>query len=174
MINNQMKFKSNNQGISLIETLVYVAILAVILTFVMSGILSLFKVSESVRSSRSLNQTASVALERVVRDLRDAKSINVPESILDTSPGVLVFTTIVGGGTVTVTYEISDGRLIRTTEAGSEPMSPSDVTISSLVFRHVLTTRSEAVKVDMSIADKDGDIEGVRDFDAITVLRNSY
>ena len=165
----------NKRGVSLIETLVYVAILAIILTFVMSGVLSLFKVSERVRSSRLINQTASVALERMVRDIRDAVSIDISGSILDIHPGSLTMLTVGGGGAnISVKYALSGDKLVRILGTDEEIMTPNNVVISQLVFKHITTTNSEAVKIKMLIEDEDQEIGETREYSIIVVLRNSY
>ncbi|MEK7142528.1 MAG: hypothetical protein AAB818_03010, partial [Patescibacteria group bacterium] len=61
-----------NNGSSLIETLIYAAILGMVAVFTTNSLLVIMKSHSSVKLSRDLNFSASTAMERMTNEIRMA------------------------------------------------------------------------------------------------------
>ena len=64
------------KGSSLLETLIYAAILGLVAVFTTGSILAMMKSYSSVKMSRDLNFSASVAMERMTNEIRLANDID--------------------------------------------------------------------------------------------------
>src|SRR3972149_8698265 len=113
--------KKNSQGSSLLETLIYAAILGMVAIFTTDSILAMMKSYTSVKMSRDLNFSASVAMERMANEIRLANNINDAGSVFAASPGKLKLdTTDSFGSPVTIEFFLS-GTGIFVPEGGGAP-----------------------------------------------------
>lgn len=159
------------RGFSLIETVVYIAILAVISVIAVNTLLLIHSSLAEIRATRVLNAAAAVAMERTIRTIRDAKAVNVSASTLDSSPGLLSLT---GSEPTPLTYVFSrdaNGALILNGSA----LTPPGVMVMNLIFRRIVAgTISEAIKVELTVAASSGRATTTQNFYGTAVLRNSY
>ena len=88
-------------GSSLLETLIYAAILGMVAVFATGSILAMMKSYSSVKLSRDLNFSASVAMERMTNEIRLANDIDDAGSAFAASPGKLKLNTVDGAGNPT-------------------------------------------------------------------------
>lgn len=141
-IRNSRKFvirrgARQREGFSLIEIVVYVAILTVLSALAVNILLAVSTALNSIRVTRSLNHTASVAMERMIREIRQAKDIVESESALGSSPGVLTLDTFAEpGGEATIKRKFSAAGGTLSLQEGSNPSVPltAGVTITNLIF----------------------------------------
>lgn len=162
------------RGFTLIEMLVYVSIIAGVFVMVLSGMISLYHSSQEARISRAMNLSASVALERMTREIREAKSILVASSTLTTTPGTLVIKT--DNASTTGWYykfNLATSTIFITANAASTSITSSDVDITDLRFWRIVATNSEAVRIKLSVTDA-ASTTPVRTFYSTVVLRESY
>lgn len=66
-----------NQGLSLIEIVIYVAILGVIFAAVVNTLLTVFNVFTKMRVERNVSQQGTASMERIIREIRLANDIEV-------------------------------------------------------------------------------------------------
>lgn len=160
------------KGFSLIETVIYVSLLAIILVVLINTIFTMNRLYRYLNLSRHIQTSAITALDRMVRDIRDAESVNVGASTLGTSPGVLTLnTTTSSNNPQTFQFFVSNGVLIvKQDEVDIGPLTLSDVVVDNLIFRHIVTGVSKAVKIEMTL--KAG--TSTANFYATAVLRDSY
>lgn len=166
----------NKKGISLIETLVYVTILTLVSVLIVSALSSLGKSYRSMRQAESIERTAQIVLERVGREVRGASSIDTAASVFNNDNGSLTINTEDDDGSpTTIRFYLSDDS-VWIEEGGIEegPLSPSDVTITSLIFYRISTAESEAVKVEMEVSSGEGAGVRVKKFYSTITLRGSY
>ena len=84
-----MKNKKDT-GFSLIETIIYTAILAVTTIFVVSSLLKTVSAFNSFRVSKKINASAIGALEKMTREIKSADQADKINSVFDTNPGKLI------------------------------------------------------------------------------------
>mgnify|MGYP001612189515 CR=1 FL=1 len=101
-----------NRGVSLLEILIYVAILASILVVVINTLISLNGSFVGIRLSKEVNTSAVTAFDRITNEVRKAKSIDQSASVFGVNPSVLMLsTTDDGGNPTTVIFSINNGQL---------------------------------------------------------------
>ena len=166
------------RGFSLVETLFYVALLALSLLVVMQTLLVLTRSYAAFRAAGRIERDAALSLERMVREVRGANNIADAGSVFGVHPGRLrLNTTTAAGAARTVEFSVSGGALLLEeaedgTAAGA--LTSSTTTVSNLVFRKITTTRSQGVKIEMTLSSGSGAAARSERFYATAVLRNSY
>lgn len=143
-----MATKYRQEGFSLIEMLVYIAILALMLMVIIQVVVSMVRSEHVIESMRAIENSASLSLERITRETRAADSINTAASTFNTHPGRLTLTS----ADRTVEFSLVGGR-IRLTEDGvvSGYLTGGSTTVSSLIFRRFATSTVEGVRIEMTV-----------------------
>lgn len=174
-----MKNKKNN-GFSLIETMVYTAILAVTTIFVVSSLLKTVSAFNSFRVSKQINASAISALEKMTREIKSAGQVDEINSVFDTNPSKLIInkTDPNTGAPTIIEFSVSNSRLtIKKDNDAPIALTSSGTEIINLVFRQVATStnqRSKAIKIEMTIKSGYGNYQKTENFYDTIVLRGSY
>ncbi|MDO8590465.1 MAG: prepilin-type N-terminal cleavage/methylation domain-containing protein [bacterium] len=172
-VKNQLSHvKCPSRGFSLVEMIIYVGLLALILVSLVNMLLGMSRAYGYLKFSQHIQTSAVIALDRMVRDIRNAESVSVPESVLDTSPGILTLNTTTATSSLqTLQFFVSNGAL-RVKQDGGDlgPLTLPDVTVDNLVFRQMNTGISEAVKIDLTLSSG----THTANFYATALLRDSY
>jgi len=169
---------TNKRGLSLIETVIYVSILAILFVVVINTIAILSTSFGQSRIKRNVVTQGGSALERIVREVRLAHDIDVSGSTLGTHPGRLKLSTIVGPDDETGTtreFFLTDGTLMMQESISPAVPLTSGVDITNLVFYAIsAATISKAVRIEMTVKDESGKLRSSQNFYDTTVLRRSY
>src|SRR4051812_43277825 len=92
-MHNNLRSKKMSRGTSLLEMLVYVGILVIIVSAVGSTVLALSRVYRSIVSEQQIEEGGQTALERILRETRDASSIDAANSTFASTTGKLTLNT---------------------------------------------------------------------------------
>lgn len=160
-----------HRGFLLIETLVYVAVTVLVTLVTVNMYFSLDDVLLRNKTERMLTNAATVTLERMVRDIRDAITVDTGGSTLDTSPGVLELT----AGATTTRFFLSGGNVVvevNGVELG--PLTSDDVIVEDLLFRHYVGPNTEFVRVEMTLSAASKAASTTKTYYTSAVLRGSY
>ena len=169
--------KKNSQGSSLLETLIYAAILGMVAIFTTDSILAMMKSYTSVKMSRDLNFSASVAMERMANEIRLANNINDAGSVFAASPGKLKLDTMDSfDSPATIEFFLSGaGIFVKEGSGASEALTASSTEITSLIFNKITSSAvSKAVKISLIAKAKGGRMEKTEKFYNTAILRGSY
>ncbi|MDO8604743.1 MAG: hypothetical protein Q7K40_05125 [bacterium] len=162
-------------GFTLVEMVIYAGVLGVLGVLSINSTLIMTRAFTDLRVSRDLNSSATALFERLTRDIRGAKSINL-SSTFDSSTGWLTLDTEdLSGTATTVEYYIEDS-LVKIREGGVAQgaiMTPK-TTITNFYLRRLINTNSEAIKIEATISATRGDITKTRKFYSTVVMRESY
>lgn len=143
------------RGFTLIEVLIYAAILALIFILVVGAILVMIRSFGDLRSSRNMNNFAMTALERMTREVKFASEIDDGNSTFGSSPGRLTLNTVDldTGLDTTIEFFLSGTDLmVKEGAASAQALSSSKVEVSELIFRKVENSDiSKAVKIELEI-----------------------
>lgn len=167
-----MSRSSSTKGYTLIEMLVYIAIVSVALLALIQSMLRISTSYENVKAVRVIEQAAIATMDRMQLETRSAASINVASSTFNTNPGVLALNTT----NSRVRFYVSNNRLYLE-EGGvvTGPLTETNVTVSSFVVRQITATSSSAVKIEMTLqASGYGTTTVSKNFYTTTILRGSY
>ena len=164
------------RGVSLIEILVYTGVLLLIVAAVGSTVVALSRVYQSMSAEQRIEEAAEVALERMLRETRRAKNLDIAQSSFDTAAGQLTLnTTDDGGAPLSMQLFLMDGSIhIKRTGVDIGPLTPASTRTTKLLFRSITTARSQAVKIEMAIESGTSTNYRSKSFYGTAVLRGSY
>lgn len=141
------KFIKNQKGFSLLELLIYVAVLSIVTVVVAQGFLILSKGRAQVEARNEVNNNLRFAVEKIKREVASATSLNVP-AVAGTTLANLDLN-IAGRS---IKYSLSNGKLLRQVDSAPlEAISSSDVTFSSLNFTRLENINSVLGKKMVSV-----------------------
>ncbi|OGZ96033.1 MAG: hypothetical protein A3I44_00045 [Candidatus Sungbacteria bacterium RIFCSPLOWO2_02_FULL_51_17] len=165
---------------SLVELVVYGALLAVISVFVVNTIVMATRVISEVRAERAITTNGELIMQKIIREARQATSLNA-SSTFNVDPGDLSLTTIVSPTDYTETtadfYTDAAGDVYyKKGSAASALLNSEDVSVSTIVFRKIFTaTSSEGVRVELTLqATASARYVISRNFFGTAILRGSY
>jgi type II secretory pathway pseudopilin PulG len=165
---------TKSSGFTLVEILVYTGIIAIVFVLVLTGIINLWRASETVRVARDLNLSAASAMESMTREIHQATSVLAASSTFGTTPGVLVLAT--DSASTTGGYYrffVSGSKLYLTGGATTQQLTSGNVSVTSLTFWNATSTNSEAVRVRMVVSST-RPTTTTRTIYGTAVLRGSY
>ncbi len=163
------------KGFTLVESIIYVAILTIFSVLILNVIVLFGKSWSVVKANKNVNVSAMTALERITRDVRSATSV-AGSSVLGTTPGTLdINVKDQSGASVVQSFYISNGKLFTRIGSGAEEqLTLSSVTVQSLTFYKTLLINAEAVKIVMVLTTVEGDKTETRTVETTTTLRGGY
>jgi type II secretory pathway pseudopilin PulG len=170
------KILHDKKGFSLIETILY----AGILVFVMATLIYSFQAMSSsyhrMKSNKSIESSALFGMERMVREVRSATSIDLAQSVLDSSSGKLFLNTLDEDGVASTTEFFLSNQTLRVKVGGVDqgPLSLSSARVTNLAFHVIDTTQSKAVKIDMTVESGTTTSYLTKKFYDTSVLRGLY
>ncbi|OHA15030.1 MAG: hypothetical protein A3G52_02795 [Candidatus Taylorbacteria bacterium RIFCSPLOWO2_12_FULL_43_20] len=172
-----MKIKvRKTAGFSLVEIIIYTAILAAASAVVVSTLLALTSSFENVKSGKSIAGSANVALERITREIRNSKSADLAVSQFNVNPGVLKLNAVdQSGDEYTIKFYIDGGVvMVEKNSESAVALTSSQTVANDLTFRRVITSVGEAIRVELALeSDSNGQLKSEK-FYAAAVMRGSY
>ncbi len=161
-----------NKGFSLIEMIIYIAIIAVMFITLVQTVLSFTKSYRELVALRSVDRSAMASLERMTREIRNASVVNAGASLFVTSPGILSVSQT--GVSTTTTRFYTDGGAMKVDVDGQYigPLTMNRTSVTSLVFRQITGTTT-AIKIDMTLTASSGPAVRTKSYHATVVLKGS-
>ncbi len=166
------KEKQKIKGFSLIEVIVYMAILILILFIILGSLVMVTDIQEKVIAGKDLNKSATVSIDRILRETRSSTSIDIDNSVFDDQNGVLSLEhedtedEIIFYLSDSSLYLEKEGETQRLTHKGTDVLYFNIDKIESDVFDAV------KVRIGFSHPYSDGSIE--QSFRSTAILRGSY
>ena len=151
-----MTIKLFKKGTTLIEILVYFAILEAVLLAALTFTIQIFNVNRLSTNFQEVQSNLDFISQRIIATAQVADDINLPISIFDNDQGALSFITDEG----ITTFYLSDGAIF--TQEGSESpvqLNSNAVTFDFLRFHRVVFPKApDQVIIDAIIRNTGGDI----------------
>lgn len=169
---------SFKKGYSLVEAVIYTAILASLTIFVSNTVLLSFSALKNAKANRRTALSAETALERIIREGRMASSVNDASSVLGSDPAVLVLNSVVSATNNTPSsksFFISEGRLAFRQDGGEiKFLTAPKISVSSFRVSKIESVHSQAVKINLALKPTDDALANERNFYLSAVLRGGY
>lgn len=165
---------------TLIEILVYVALLGMIAVFVSNALIQLSNAYQQARAEREVVSNARLILETVTRTVAQATSIYSPTSRFNQDAGELSLITAIGADanhtTAYVDYYIDNGRLYQRPEGQSEtPISAASVKVNKFYLERILQGLGrEAVKITLQVSYARAHASSTITLNSTEALRGNY
>ncbi len=155
----------------MLEAVIYIAILVMVVVSVIFLLVSMLRHLSEIKANHALALSAQSGMERLVREIRAAESIDSNQSIFDASPGRLVLNSLdeVGDDVVYDFYTL-DGKLMLAIDGGAGfGLLPDPVVLTDLEFNHFTGTTTGGVKINLTVSDPRGTVD--RTFYSTAILR---
>ncbi len=169
----RQKLRTHKQGLTLIETLMYVSVLTLVLVVVLLAIVGVSRAYTYTQAQTRIGRTAEIVLSRMVREIRAAQKADTVQSSFGTHPGALALTT--SNPTRTARFYISNG-VMRFEENGvyAGDLTQEKVTVDSFIVRHIQVDSSDAISIELTLSSAGTTGTTSETFYATAVMRGSY
>lgn len=146
----------------------YLFILVLLMTIIVQLFVAINGAYKNIKAAREMEIAGTIALDRILRETRNASSVVLADSSLGTSPGALTVSGIDEDlNDYTASFTVSSGVLMLSKDGGApEAITPESVGVDYLSFTRVLNPNSEGIRVELEISSKR--------FYGFTALRGSY
>jgi len=166
--------QKNTQGFTLVEMMIYLALMTVIAVVIVQSIVVVLKSNRSGFAESNLRNAAYSAFEGMVRE------IHASDSIIIASSGLLQLNQ--SNPTVNVVqFSTSSDARLNLSDGGSTstlsylgPLISKDVVVKSLIFTPINTGKSQAIRIQMNLTTTvDGQTKSEWFYDT-AILKGSY
>lgn len=164
------------RGITLVETIIYVFIFTLLLIVVVNSLVSMTRSYRHIQANKDIETSAIVFLERVTREIRFAKSVDIGQSSFDTSNGSLYLNTLDESGALgSIRFYLLNSRVhVNENSYYLGPLTLGKVSVSDLMFSRIATPKAEAIKIVVTLQSGEGGALRTKKFYSTVVLRGSY
>lgn len=139
----------NQRGATLVELLIYMAILTVVMTFVTDFLVQTVETRLEIQAKSSMEQDQRFILSRLTYDIKRASSITTPAS--GTTDNLVL---VLDGETYSYQLAINNYQL--TTGSGTYNLNSSDIEVSALSFQRL----EDTIKIGMTLMPEKGRLGG--------------
>lgn len=163
------------RGNSLVEMIIYIALLSLFVLLVVDVIVMMSWSYHRLVLARVISESSSLSFERITRELRTANNIDLAGSTLGASPGKITLqTSDTDGYAQTITFALENG-VVNVYENGvlSGRLTQANATTTALTFSLYTGVTSKAVQVNMTIQAVSGIQIRTESFQTSIEMRNS-
>lgn len=164
------------KGFSLIELMVYIAVISVVGGIFTGLVLSVSRSYAKIAVLRNMDIAAITSMERMTRTIRSSTSVDMAGSVLGSTPGTLSLNQLdLNGLNSKTSFEVAGQNIqmkIDNTDEGI--LLPAGVTVQSLIFRKIDSGKSQAVKIEMQLSGRAGNATSSESYYGTITLRGSY
>lgn len=149
------KKKNLNLGFSIVEIIIYFGLLAVISTLVIGNIITLFKNYNIARSNQEIEYNAINIIDKLTRDARDAKSINITDSSFSVAQGAVslhIASSTNDNASNTIKFYLNNNK-VKYMKDGVDfgNISTNAVNVSNFKIYYIPASSTEAIKVELTL-----------------------
>lgn len=151
-----MKILNSKKGFTLIEMLIYVAVLSIIILAVSSFFLWAVRSNIKAKAMRETQDNARRAMEVMTSEIKEAKSIYTPTSIFDSYPGQLSLRTTKylpeGEETTYIDFYLCGTQLCFKKESQNPIALTSDkVEVTNLIFVQIVSGEIPSIQINLKV-----------------------
>jgi len=142
------------KGFTLVEILVYVAILGVVVASFVSFSISISSSRGKVYVQQEVQANARVALNLITQKILSSNGINFGSSVFDSDPGILSLSMVDGSkNPIIISLTADDGQLQIQEGIGTAlPITSDEVRVTNLVFTNLTSTSDKAnIKIELTV-----------------------
>lgn len=162
-----MKKVQHNQGFSLVEMLIYLAILTIIFVVVVNTILSFTGSYKTLTAQRNVENAAIGAMERMTRDIREATQIDSLGS------SDITVSSILSGLSTTTRFIVESGKLnLYVNGSLVGPLTVGSTTVTNLTFTQLSGGYNGGVKIDLTLQSIVGQATVIKSYHSTVILRS--
>jgi prepilin-type N-terminal cleavage/methylation domain-containing protein len=166
---------TDKRGFSLMEMLIYIAILVLIMVVVINILFNIISSQKKFKTAKNVENSAAYTLERINREIRDAQSIDTLGSVFGSNPGSLkLIGTDVNGNSKTVEFFVSSSTVhIKENGIDLGRLSQTEGRVTNLIFNRITNTHSDSVRTRLTVESGTSTNYRSENFYSTTILRGS-
>lgn len=175
-IYSTIKKSIKSRGITLVETIFYIFVLVVITSIIVQMLVGIGGMYRNIKITRELESSGTIAMESMLREIRNASTVVTAGSTFEQNPGTLKISGFdESSNPYNVTFNTSSG-LIQISRNGDPfvPITSSSGSVSYLVFTHLVGPNSEGVRIELEMSGTFGAVSKSERFYGFAILRGSY
>ena len=163
-------------GFSLVEMVIYIGLLALMLLSLLAAVNLMSRSWKVAQGHTALAAAGSIAMERIMHDVRGATSVDSAGSSFVASSSILKLSSIdSSGNATTTTFSVTRGMLYANLgAAASTSLLMSGVGVQAFTAYHITTTNSESVRIVLQLVAATTTATTTATFYDTAVLRGSY
>lgn len=171
-----MKNTKYNSGITMIELIIYIAIMGIVMAIVVQLMSGSFAVFAQARAKQGLLSAGSSSIERITYNIRNAESFSGSNNTFDANPGSLsVIVNDVNNVTHTYTYAIVDSRLTEQIDNGTiNYMTGPNQVVTNFTVQQITANSKSGAVITIEIADNRVSPASHAIFKTATLMRGTY
>jgi type II secretory pathway pseudopilin PulG len=184
-IHQKKRRPAGKSGMTLLEVLIYMAILVVILGAIIQTVLLLTTHYRAVRNTRDIEDSAIAVLDRLVRTARSADDIVMSSAIGSSTPSgtdpstiSLIANDLTTGFSTTTTFTVDQTtKRVILYENGIYlgPITKESVSVIGFKVTHIINSNAKALRVELSLlSDQATPAVISKNFYDTVVLRGTY
>lgn len=140
------------KGFTLVEVLVYTALLVLIVTIVSSFIVWAMRIQTKSKAIREVSTYGNRVMEYMLSEIREAKGVYTPTSVFHTNPGQLSLETTkylpTGEITTYIDFYQCDNRIcVKKENQAPVALTPDNLEVTHLEFQHIVTEGISSIKI---------------------------
>jgi len=162
--------RTSSRGMTLLEALIYVALLVLLLTAIIGLFVSMMRSYGALIVARHINESATIGMERMMRDIRAASSVDAA-SILNANPGQL---TLLSGATTTMFSLVNGSLRVRENGIDIGSLTLPDVSVDTLMFEKITSSSILGVRIQLILTATSSVGTKSESFEDFAVLRGAY
>lgn len=167
-----------HSGHTILESILYIAILIVISVFVTSYLAGMASLWGSSRNTRNVTDAGKLIMERITQEIRLAQSIDQAQSVFGSHPGSVTLNTFespTSSASTTVSFSLS-GTTLQMQQAANpaQALHSPKIRTTRLFITRIATSNSEALRIDLSVETGAGSTLQQKNYFTTVVLRGSY
>jgi len=138
----------NKKGYSMVELMIYLALLITVSVLVVDNIISLFKNYSIVKSNQEIEYNAINILDKLTRDTRRSKNVILNQSSFEIPQGAVALNT----ASNTIKFYLEDNK-IKYMQDGNfvDNLSTKSVTVNNFKIYYISSTSTEAIRVELGL-----------------------
>jgi len=164
-----------NKGFSIMEIIIYLAIFTTISIVVINSFIIILSSFKTIRSNHDLLDSGSIAMEKISREIRQAKSTD----LINTTNTALWLNSTDSSGSDAVVKIIKESNALNLYRSTSTPnllgnILSSNIIVNSISFDHISTINSEGLKIKIVLQDIRIKTRPTATFYDTVILRGGY
>lgn len=158
-----------NKGFSLVEMIVYLAIMTIITITLVQSFIVVLKSNKSSFIDSVIRNSGYSVMENIIREVRESKDINTCSSSL---------VSLIQEDNNIVNFSVSDGVMTLSEGVGTQinkgTLNSSDIKITNLNCNIINTIKSKALKIKIDLSTEVNGQNKTESFYSTIILRGSY
>jgi len=162
-------------GFTLIEVIFYILLFTVLFGIIMQTLFTISGTHNDIAVTANTNETATLAVERIAREIRDAHHVITAGSTLGSAPGTLKLAMTSDASETHTIYQQDEQIHLDKNGSSQGPLTPSHTDISNLTFYHITTSDGpSAVRFSLTTTASSSNETKTVTFYNTAALRGSY